>query len=57
MQVFAELSEQGKLGDPFSSIVPVLYPLKTQENLRFSDVFRGYTSVTLVENGLKLRLN
>ena len=30
-------------------------PLKTLENLRFSDVFRGYTSGTLVENGLKLR--
>ena len=28
------------------------YPLKTTENLRFSDVFRGYRSGTLVENGL-----
>ena len=27
-------------------------PLKILENLRFSDVFRGYRSGTLVENGL-----
>ena len=26
-------------------------PLKTSENLRFSDVFGGYRSETLVENG------
>ena len=36
--------------NPFSH-VPLLYPLKTSENLRFS-VFRGYRSGTLVENGL-----
>ena len=29
-------------------------PLKTSENLGFSDVFRGYKSQTLVENGLIL---
>ena len=28
-------------------------PLKTSENRRFSDVFRGYMGGTLVENGLK----
>ena len=28
-------------------------PLKTSEILRFWDVFRGYRSGTLVENGLK----
>ena len=33
---------------PFSTNVPLLYPLKR----RFSDVFRGYRSGTLVENGL-----
>ena len=29
---------------------PLLYPLKTQENRRFSGVFRVYRSGTLVEN-------
>ena len=28
--------------------------MKTSENLRFSDVFRGYISGTLVENGLNM---
>ena len=37
----------------FSTSVPLLYPLKTSKNLRFSDVFRGYGSGTLVENELK----
>ena len=40
-----------KFINPFSTNVPLLYPLKT-ENLRFSDVFRKYRSETLVENGL-----
>ena len=35
----------------FSTNVQLLLPLKT-ENLRFSDVFGGYRSGTLVENGL-----
>ena len=39
--------------NPFSINVPLLYPLKTLENLRFSDVFRGYRSGRLVGNGLK----
>ena len=39
--------------NPFSTNVSLLYPLKTSENLWFSDVFRGYGSGTLVENGLK----
>ena len=38
--------------NPFSTKVPLLYPLKTSENRRFLDVFRGYRSGTLVENGL-----
>ena len=37
---------------PFSTNVPLLYPLKT-ENQRFSDVFRVYRYAALVENGLK----
>ena len=39
--------------NPFSTSVPYQYPLKTSENRRFSDIFRGYRSGTLVENGLK----
>ena len=30
--------------------------MKTSESLRFSDVFRGYRSGTLVENGLRNKL-
>ena len=37
----------------FLTNVPLLYPLKTSEKLRFSDVFRRYRSGTLVENRLK----
>ena len=41
--------------NPFSANVPPLYPLKTSENLRLSDVFGGgYRSGTLVENGLTM---
>ena len=35
------------------SSVTFLYPLKTSENRRFSDVFRGYKKVTLDINGFK----
>ena len=35
--------------NPFTTNVPLLYPLKT-ENLRFSDVFRGI----VVEHWLKM---
>ena len=35
------------------SSVTFLYSLKTSENRRFSDVFRGYKNVTLDINGLK----
>ena len=45
------LSEQDK-NLSFSTNVPLLYPLKTSENLCFSDVFRWYRSETLVKNGL-----
>ena len=36
----------------FSTNVPLLHPLKTWENLQFSDICREYRSGTLVENGL-----
>ena len=32
--------------------VPILYPLKTPENLRFSGVFRKYKMETSTRNGL-----
>ena len=41
-----------KIVNPFSTNIPLLYPLKTSENVQFSDVLRGYRSGTLVENGL-----
>ena len=42
--------------NPFSTNVLLLYPLKTSENLCFSDVFRRYRNGTLVENGLNWTL-
>ena len=36
--------------NPLEANVPFLYPLKTSENQRFSDVFRGYRNVAY--NGL-----
>ena len=41
------------LFSPFSTNFPLLYSLKTSENPRFSDVYRGCRRGTLVENGLK----
>ena len=41
---------------PFNSLmssVTFLYPLKTSENLHFSDIFRGYKNVMQDINGLK----
>ena len=35
--------------------VPILYPLKTPENLWFSGVFRGYKIETLAKNGSMFR--
>ena len=40
----------------FSSNVLFLFPLKTSENVWFSDVFRGYRNETLGENRLRLTL-
>ena len=37
----------------FLADVPILYPLKTPENQRFSGVFRGYKMGTLARNALK----
>ena len=36
----------------FSTNVPLLYPLKKSENLRFYDILREVYSEKLVENGL-----
>ena len=41
----------------FLAYVPILYTLKTRENLWFSGVFRGYKMGTLVRNGLMLSLD
>ena len=49
---FVYLSITDYVLNPFLTNVSFLYPLKTLENHRFSDVFRGYKSGTLVENGL-----
>ena len=38
--------------NPFSTNFSLLFSLKTTEKRRFSDVFRGYGSGTLVEIGL-----
>ena len=36
----------------FLANIPILYPLKTPENLWFSGVFWGYKMGTLARNGL-----
>ena len=36
----------------FSTNVQLLYPLKTSEKRKLSDIFRGYRSETLFEDGL-----
>ena len=38
----------------YATNVPLLNPFKKSENRRFSAVFRGCRSRTLVENGLRL---
>ena len=40
--------------NPFSANVSLLYSMKASESRRFSDVFRGYRSGTLVENELRV---
>ena len=39
--------------NPFLANFPILYPLKTPENLWFSGVFREYKMGTLARNRLK----
>ena len=46
------LSKNHSFFSPFQSRVPILYPLKTPENLSFSGVFRGYKMEALVRNDL-----
>ena len=41
--------------NPYSPNFTFLYPLKTSENRRFSDVFRGYSNVALGEYGLSAK--
>ena len=41
--------------NPYSPNVTFLHPLKTSENRRFSDIFRGYRNVTLREYGLRMK--
>ena len=41
--------------NPFLANVPILYPLKTPENQRFSDIFTGYKMGTLARNELMQR--
>ena len=48
--------DQRVTGNPFSINAPLLYLLKTSENWRFSDAFRGYRRGTLVENRLKYKV-
>ena len=47
--------ESGQYDSKLTHILPMLHfckPLKTSENLRFSDVFMGYRNVTSGEHGL-----
>ena len=48
--IFAKLF--GTIINAFSINIPLLHLLKTSENPRFSDIFWGYRSETLVKNGL-----
>ena len=50
--IFTVNFEHSQHISPFSTNVSLLYPLKTLENWKFSDVFRGNRSGKLVENGL-----
>ena len=43
--------------DPFHANDLFLYPLKTSENLWFSDVFRGYRKRPMARNGLTENMN
>ena len=45
-----------KESNAFKANVPFLCPLKTSENLWFSDAFMGYRNGKLAQNGLIMRL-
>ena len=49
----ASLGHVGKTLNPFQANVPFLYALKTSENQRFSNDFRGYRNEPLAWNGLE----
>ena len=51
MQVLTKNIYNSEKINPFLANVPILYPLKTPENQRFS-VFRRYKLGTLATNGL-----
>ena len=59
ISIFREIHSSLSSLNPFLINAPILYPLKTPENQRFSDVFRGYKIGTLARNGLiiKAQLN
>ena len=42
--------------NPFYATGLFLYPLKTSENQRFSDVFRGYRKRPVAWNGLRFNI-
>ena len=48
-----QISNHLTILNSFLANVPILYSLKTPENQRFSGVFRGYKTGTLVRNRLK----
>ena len=50
---YSQISETSiNFFNPFQATGPFLYPLKTSENRRFSNVSRGYRNGTLASNGL-----
>ena len=40
---------------PFSASIPILYPLETPENQRFSGIYRGCKMGTVVRNRLNMQ--
>ena len=52
-----KVTQESNTINPFSTTAALSYSLEISENLRFSDVFKGYKSEKLVENGLMLTKN
>ena len=48
-------TQRGVLINPFHATDLFWYPLKTSENHRFSDAFRGYQKRSVAGNGLKAK--